>query len=130
MRNTHFPEYIAMKEYKSEAQTRYMLGQVPTLFPAGVLGHQERKREWNNFGHGTLSAIGLQPQRKIKNLKKEQSRTHTQAQLQPARASQLLPTTHMLVRKLKQRRKITYQFTNQGSYFLFHLGVNQFCKPS
>lgn len=64
-----------------------MLGQVPTLFPSGVLGHQEIRREWNNFGHGTLSAkanaIGPQLQRKIKELKEEESRTHTQAQLQP-----------------------------------------------
>lgn len=37
------PRIYSAEQNMSQALIRHMVGQVPTLFPAGVLGHQERK---------------------------------------------------------------------------------------
>lgn len=62
-----------------------MLGQVTTLFPDGVWDTR-KERKWNNFEHGTLSALadamGPHPQRKIKELKEEPGGTHLCAELE------------------------------------------------
>lgn len=85
----------------------------PYTVPCWGVGTPGKKGKGNNFGHGTLSAkanvIGPQPQRKMQELKEEQSGAHEQVQLQPppTRAAQLLPTIHPHAHcGLKQRRKI------------------------